>query len=142
MQKDWDIPAKSIANHAIMELNSETELIVLSVKGEDETMLLLLRHCGENICLLPLGADLVQFMESIRGNFPVKIAFLPGKNAEKDAFSALLHRLDPEILISDRECLFAKQPALNTNALGEIVLTLQDGEWSVTSALGGLYGSP
>ncbi|MBE5758569.1 MAG: ComEC family competence protein [Clostridiales bacterium] len=142
LQKDWDIPAKSIANHAIMELNSETELIVLSVKGEDETMLLLLRHCGENICLLPLGADLVQFMESIRGNFPVKIAFLPGKNAEKDAFSALLHRLDPEILISDRECLFAKQPALNTNALGEIVLTLQDGEWSVTSALGGLYGSP
>lgn len=142
LQKDWDISAKSIANHAIMELNSETELIVLSVKGEDETMLLLLRHCGENICLLPLGADLVQFMESIRGNFPVKIAFLPGKNAEKDAFSALLHRLDPEILISDRECLFAKQPALNTNALGEIVLTLQDGEWSVTSALGGLYGSP
>ncbi len=142
LQSEWDIPAQSLSNHAIMELNGETELILLSVAGEEENMLFLLRHKGENICLLPLGAGLVQQMETIQGNLPVCFAYLPGKSAETEAFSALLHRLDPEILISDRECSFAKQPVLSTESYGEVIITLQGGEYFVTSALGGLYGSP
>lgn len=148
LKKDFNIEANILLPRDIIDLGSGAELIILrspespSKDANRDSMFILLRYMGENICLFTGDAYMADENDTISAPLKTRILVLGHHGSETSASASFLANISPEYAVISSGQASAREDLsglniLNTSDLGEITFIIKDGELNVSSALGG-----